>query len=172
MIIINIKWEKFDYDIEDYGKIEKLCTSSDYGVYQLYGVHAAYGKNALLYIGEASKQTFSKRLHKRWSFIESCAFPHTLRVGRIVKSDESNDPLGWDESRWMSMIHLCEKLLIQTHIPAFNKKNNSGLSSVTNEDNNIHIFNWGDSGDLLPEVSSLRYSYKYWNYHTPLSKEN
>lgn len=166
MIIVNIYWDKYEYEES---QIKELNAANDYGLYQIYGRHSAYGKDALLYIGQASSQTFSQRLTKRWEFIESCAYPHTMRIGRIVKSNDPSDKLEWNENRWIEMINHCEKLLLHTHAPAFNKQGNSGLYNIDNSNNNIHIFNWGDFGDLLPEVSSYRYSFKYWNYETPLT---
>lgn len=169
MIIVNIVWEKCDYSETE---IQKLSTQFDYGLYQIYGRHSAYGKDALLYIGQANAQSFAKRLAKRSEFIESCAFPHTLRVGRIVKSNKPEESLEWDKSRWNEMITLSERLLLHTHAPAFNKQSNSGLFDVKEGEENFLIYNWGDFGDLLPEVSSYRYSYKYWGYETPLSAQS
>jgi hypothetical protein len=167
MQIINIYWDKHEFD---QAHISLLNGPTDYGLYQIYGRHAAYGKDALLYIGQARGQTFSQRLHQRWEFIESCAFPHTLRIGKIVKSNKAEEDLGWDKTlRWNEMISSCERLLLHTHAPAFNKQGNSGLYDLTDVTKNIHIFNWGDFGDLLPEVSAYRYSFKYWHYETPLS---
>lgn len=168
MHTINIYWDKYEYEEPE---IRKLNGPTDYGIYQIYGRHNAYGKNALLYIGQAYGQTFAKRLDKRWEFIESGAYPHTLRIGKIVKHNNQDIPLEWDKCKWNEMINNCEKLLLQSHAPAFNKKGNSGLYDISNDENNIHIFNWGDFGDLLPEISSYRYSYKYWDYETPLSTD-
>ena len=41
---------------------------NDYGLYQIYGRHLISGPDALLYIGEATQQTFSARLrqHQSW----------------------------------------------------------------------------------------------------------
>lgn len=169
MQIINIHWDKLDFEQE---QISKLNGPADYGIYQIYGRHNAYGKDALLYIGKAYDQTFSKRLSDRFEFIESCAFPHTIRLGRIVKSNIKDDPQDWDyKLRWNDMIDSCEKLLLYTHAPAFNKQRNSGLYDISDEAKNIHIFNWEDFGDLLPEVSAYRYSFKYWHYETPLTND-
>ncbi|MFN4315762.1 MAG: hypothetical protein ACK4E0_15810 [Chitinophagaceae bacterium] len=167
MKIVNIFWEKLDFDQD---QIRKLNSKTDYGVYQIYGRHNAYGKDALLYIGQSCGQTFAQRLHQRWEFTESCAIPYTLRIGKIVKSNNAEDPQDWPyKDRWNEMISNCERLLLHTHAPAFNKQCNSGLYDISNEINNIHIFNWGDFGDLLPEISVYRYSFKYWSYETPLA---
>ncbi len=166
MIIVNIVWENYVYSKTE---IQKLSKPTDFGLYQIYGRHPAYGKNALLYIGQANAQSFAIRLKNRFEFEESSAYPHTLRVGRIVKSTELDKQLEWDESRWNEMITLSEKLLLLSHATAFNKQGNSGLYDDTDESKNIHIFNWEDYGDLLPEVSSYRYSYKYRTYENPLS---
>jgi len=166
MHIVNIVWEKITYDQD---VIRKFSSVTDYGIYQIYGKHPAYGNDALIYIGQASRQTFSTRLFERWEFVESCASPHSIRIGRLVKSSQQMDLLEWDEDRKIHMIELCERLLLHSHAPAFNKQNNCGLYDINTKENNIHIFNWGDFGDLLPEVSSYRYSFKYWKYETPIA---
>lgn len=57
--IVHIQWEGLFPPSE----ARKFCEeATDYGVYQFYSSHAVYGKNALLYIGKASEQTFAKRI--------------------------------------------------------------------------------------------------------------
>ena len=67
LTIINILWEKIQFD---FNVIREKSASSDYGLYQIYGQHPAYGENALLYIGKAEDNKFSTRLNERWEFIE------------------------------------------------------------------------------------------------------
>lgn len=56
-------------------------------------------------------------------------------------------------------------------MPALNKQEISGLFSNHFDNEHFLIINWEDYGKLLPEVSTLRASYKYWEYETPFSQE-
>jgi hypothetical protein len=168
--VINIVWEKIPFDMNI---IKEKMGPSDYGLYQIYGHHPAYGEDTLLYIGKAQDQAFGVRLNERWEFIESCAFPTSFRLGRIVLSSKESESLGWDINRWKDMINIAEMILIRSHTPAFNKQLNSGIfNSELTEFNNEQflIFNTEDYGRLLPEVSNLRWSYRYWNFEKPISK--
>lgn len=50
--------------------------------------------------------------------------------------------------------------MIYTHKPAYNSKALNLNSTIDEELKNIHILNWGDHSDLLPEVSGLRWTSK------------
>lgn len=167
MKVINIVWESIPFTEE---AIAELNKNIDKGLYQIYGRHNAYGKNVLLYIGK-TYATFSQRLKKRFEFLESSSIPECIRIGRITKSTYDHEELGWDELEWDNMIALSETLLIIAHTPAFNKVNNSGLMKHEDPNSNIHILNWGDFGDLLPEVSTIRNSYMYWHFEKELGTE-
>lgn len=168
MTTIVIEWTKFAYNEE---QIKKLSTSNDYGLYQIYGWHPAYGKNALLYIGRSVGQPFAKRLYERWDLIETYFAPHTIRVGRIVKDNKQTNSVDSPKPTRSELIRLAEKLLLHTHAPALNKQDISGLLNIKNENDHIHIINWGDFGTLLPELSTYRCSYKYWECETPLTED-
>lgn len=58
-----------------------------------------------------------------------------------------------EEDIWSKEIDLAEKLLIRVHKPAYNSKSLSLLRDAELQD--IHILNWGDHRDLLPEISGL-----------------
>src|SRR5262249_61876156 len=49
-------------------EVRESKTPTDYGLHQVYGHHPVYGSDVLLYIGQAAKQTFSKRVAEvaRW----------------------------------------------------------------------------------------------------------
>lgn len=165
IIIINIIWETIDFDFE---KVKLKNTDSDYGIYQIYGQHTAYGDSeTLLYIGKAEDNPFGTRLDNRWEFVESCARPTKIRLGRIVKSNKPN-PNDFKPDDWRKMIGIAETLLIRSHTPGFNKVGNSGLYQPFAEENFL-VLNWGDRGKLLPEVSTYRYSYDFWEHDTPFS---
>jgi len=170
LVIINILWEKIPFDI-DFKSVKKKQADYDFGLYQIYGQHPAYGDNALLYIGKAQDSKFSSRLNQRWEFIESSARPTNILLGRIIKSKNENVEHEWDIKDWKKMIGKAETLLIRSHTPAFNKKENSGLYLHDHEEN-LLVLNWGERGALSPEVSTYRYSYKFWEHDTPLSDKN
>lgn len=167
LIVINIAWEKIPFNINE---VRKQAYRNDYGVYQIYGHHAAYGDETLLYIGKAQEQTFATRLTQEfWSFVESSIRPTHIRLGRICKSNRTEENLGWDVKRWRELIGVAEKILIKSHPPAINKQENGGMFINEFNSENVLIINSEDYGRLLPEISTLRISYRYWNYDTPLS---
>ena len=166
ILVINIEWEKVNFEeilLKDYD------TNIDYGLYQLYGHHPSYGENALLYIGQANDQTFAKRLRKRDEFIECSARPSFILLGRIVSS--KNEPVEWGINNWSKIINLAEIMLIKAHMPSMNKKDATGLLGMEYCSPHYLIINWGDYGRILPEISTLRLSYTYWEYEDPISKE-
>jgi hypothetical protein len=165
--IVNIQWDVIPFN---QAEIAQLNTKKDKGVYQIYGRHNAYGKNALLYIGQADN--FSVRLKNRYEFVESSATPTMIRVGRIVTSTVAGESLDFDITEWDHIINLVEELLIRAHSPALNQKNNKGLAEHEILENCIHVLNWGDFGDLLPEVSTIKNSFKYWHFEKALEKNN
>jgi hypothetical protein len=64
-----------------------------------------------------------------------------------------------DPHTWDKQIERVERLLIFAHRPAHNA---SGLYRHNDDDiENLHVFNWGERGALLPEVSGLRLSMRF-----------
>ncbi len=168
VIVLNITWEKIDFSTS-YQELKDKDGPTDYGIYQIYGRHNAYGENALLYIGKAQKQSFAGRLSERWEFIESSAKPTSIRLGRFTISNKPCDHEVWTNEYWEKMIGIAETLLIKAHAPAMNKQENAGLFSG-NGLNGEHylIVNWEEYGSLLPEVSTFRNSYHLWEDNTPV----
>jgi hypothetical protein len=150
--IIQIEWEG-PYKLNELNKLTD--DSKDYGLYQIYGKHPVYGSGVLLYIGKADLQTIGKRISQEnwWDTNDS----NTLMIyaGRLAGE------ITPDEEEWSKEIDLAEKLLIYVHKPAYNSKN---LMSIPDTDlHDVHILNWGDYRDLLPEVSGLRWTTKLDN---------
>jgi hypothetical protein len=169
--VINIYWENFNPDPKDFFKEIRTLNkeNEDYGIYQIYGHHHAYGDNTLLYIGKAEERTFSVRLSvdDRSEFWTSSCRPTSIRLGKLVKSDNEETPVDWDIKDWGKMINVAEILLIKSHSPALNRKDNTGRFDINSFGNEQYlVINWNDYGKLLPEVSSLRMSYRYWDYET------
>lgn len=129
--------------------------SNDYGIYQIYGKHLVYGKDVLLYIGKADQQTIGKRVSQEnwWNTNDSKHLK--IYVGRLAGE---STPV---EEIWSKEIDLAEKLLINVHKPAYNSKSLTSIPDAELQD--IHILNWGNHRDLLPEVSGLRWTSKLNN---------
>lgn len=147
---IHVFWEG-PYSFID---IKELSRGKDYGVYQIYGIHQIYGDSSLLYIGKAEKQAFAKRIPQHAWVADNCSADELkIYVGRLAGR------IDIDVEEWEKRIVLAENLLIHSHQPVYNIMNKQTI----NEDNikNIHVFNWGSSKRLFPEVSGKRFTSKY-----------
>jgi hypothetical protein len=148
--IIHIEWEGPFF----FNTVKKLNDEvSDFGVYQIYGSHPIYGYDVLLYIGKAERQTFFTRISIAKKYWEDNVKQIKIYVGRLAGS---NIP-SIDE--WCKQITLAEKLLIWSHAPAYNSSNINSIPDKKLRD--IHIFNWFEHRDLLPEVSGGRWTTKF-----------
>jgi len=154
MKIIHLVWREFEWDESIYTEFN---TKKDYGIYQIYGDHPVYGENTLLYIGKTREQTYSLRLSQH-NELNECHISkfRKLHLSYFCITEDVN------RNNWGDYIDLSEKLLINAHFPAYNLQEiKSPLKKVFKK--NILILNWEERGKLLPEVSSLRYSYHYFN---------
>ena len=126
----------------------------DFGIYQIYGHHAVYGTNSLLYIGKAEFQTFGVRLSQDREWEDNYAVSDqkniSVYLGRLAGAYAP------DDEEWSSQIDIVETMLICAHSPARNASNIHTLNITKCRD--IHILNWGAHRSLLPEVSGLRYT--------------
>lgn len=122
--------------------------SDSCGVYQYYGSHPVYGSSTLLYIGKSVDSCFPDRLsdhvHHHWS-----AAPTHIHLGSIVSERLLSD------NEWTEQIDLAESILIYTHSPAWNSSNIKTIEYSRFD--GVHIFNWGNRGLLLPEISYERW---------------
>ena len=143
---------------------QKFDNDCDYGIYQVYGSHAAYGGDVLLYIGKAALQTFSKRITQHGTWLPYGKDPENISIylGRLFAYDPDNGGVAaqpeYDD--WNKLIDISERLLIFSHAPAFNSSNISNIKPHGIDD--IHLMNWDNYRDLLPEVSA-----KYWTANYP-----
>ena len=88
-------------------QLDRLCNQTrDYGVYQIYGQHPAYGSNSLLYIGQANRQMFGVRIKQEGWENHSDAENIAIYVGRLAGI--STPPL----DIWERQITVAERLLI------------------------------------------------------------
>lgn len=149
-MLIQLMWEG-PYSLSDLDKLNN--TDKDYGIYQVYGTHPVYGQNKLLYIGKAAMQTFGKRISQE-NWIDTNNYKNNrIYVGRVTGS--GTPPC---LKTWHKQISIAESLLIHTHRPAYNAMSLNLTHTIDDVSKNIHIMNWGDHCDLLPEVSGLRWS--------------
>jgi hypothetical protein len=129
-------------------------SKKDYGIYQVYGDHPVYGRDTLLYIGQAKGQTYSQRMKGHTDFDSSQASKFTrFSLSYFCKVDDLC------EENWGDAIDIVEQALIKSHFPALNARDVKGFFDAAVP--NILIYNWGERGSLLPEVSTLRCSEFY-----------
>ena len=89
----------------------------DYGLYQIYGRHILGNRDALLYIGEATDQTFAERFkqHEEWLSHE---WPVRVYLGRIYSPRRHRPDDRW--RTWKSDVLLAERVMIYTYSPHYN----------------------------------------------------
>jgi hypothetical protein len=127
---------------------------TDFGVYQIYGAHHVYGSDSLLYIGLAEAQPFATRLAQhRWCPVNHDAGRLQFYLGRFFGGPTPKGP------QWSQLIKLAERLLIQAHKPAENSMKE--LGALEPELWHVHVLNWSQYRDLLPEVSGARWSNRF-----------
>lgn len=148
--ILHIDWDG-PFSLQ---QLKSLCDArTDVGVYQIYGAHPIYGADVLLYIGKTEEQTFGVRIEQENWGRNSDEANVKIYIGRLAGSETP------DAMQWKREIGLAEQLLIYAHSPARNSKN---LQTIREDGlKNLHIMNWGNHRDLLPEVSGARWTDKY-----------
>lgn len=131
-----------DMDNESFDKV---------GIYQVYGTHQVYGSDALLYIGQASKQNFRKRLNQEIS----STYPWWERTGGRVSFYLGVFEEEKSKKKLEKKIAVAETLLIASHLPS----TNSSQIKTASVDKDYLLINWGYYHKLLPEVSTFRWFY-------------
>jgi len=124
--IIEINWEgplKIDEVIRDRGHEGDLSDSwekCDYGVYQIYGPHIIYGKNVLLYIGQAAKETFSQRFREHRNNLLKDDNLRRIRIylGRLKGLPKYTARDKW--RRYYRDVDIVESVLIYKYLPSYN----------------------------------------------------
>lgn len=122
----------------------------DFGLYQIYGQHildeqdAPGYKPSLLYIGEATEQTFADRFGQhRKDWLEQEWGPVTIYLGRNRRMGGS-----YSDDEWKADILLAEKVLIYTYSPHYNA--NSIADAPDLGGFTITLVNEGSRGRLWP----------------------
>ena len=135
----------------------------DFGIYQVYGFHPIYGNDVLLYIGQAARQTFAKRLSQEaWEY--NADYKNIkFYVGRLFAKNQPPSEKIWDK-----MIDIAEKMLIFAHEPARNSSNILTISrdkAKLEEFKNIRIFNYDNYRSLMPEISGELWIKEFEDYN-------
>jgi hypothetical protein len=130
---------------------EFVSDATDFGLYAIYGNHPIHGNNALLYIGRCLGGSFGWEVpRKQPKFDNPKVEAIHVRLGRLAGVTTPSD------DAWNREIELAERLLIFAHQPPLNVKR--GLGAMESVLQSIHVCNWGLRGDILPEVSGLRWT--------------
>ncbi|HXA15584.1 MAG TPA: hypothetical protein VN380_01225 [Thermoanaerobaculia bacterium] len=122
----------------------------DYGLYQIYGKHILCGSDTLLYIGQATEQTFSRRFrqHERWLAYEEDI---SVYLGRVY---DPNRHTAVDNFKgWAVDVRLAECLLIYKYSPNYNAVAISGPPPLGNFER-IDILHEGERHKLHPRDSA------------------
>ncbi|MFD1358629.1 hypothetical protein ACFQ4X_11995 [Fictibacillus halophilus] len=123
--------------------------SQDFGVYQIYGSHPVYGSHILLYVGKAIKQTFGVRIPQHnWHFNKDGGNVQ-IYIGRLHQGEIKSF------TEWEALITLAENMILYACSPA---RNSQSIKQLPEGYDHIHILNWGQYRDLLPEMSGKRWS--------------
>lgn len=146
---IRITWDgpfNLDYVIERINDIGKApdYEGKDYGLYQIYGDHILCGPDALLYIGEATNQSFSGRFkqHKnQWLGKERNI---QIYLGRVYDPSRHSKLDNWDS--WKKDIKRAESIIIYKYTPHYNS---SKIGDYPKAD--VRITHIGERHNLLEE---------------------
>ncbi len=93
----------------------------DYGLYQIYGKHILYGKDALLYIGQTTDQTFSTRFKQHKKYWLDNEENIKVYVGRVYDPGRHSKEDNWES--WEEDIQIAERVLIYKYSPNYNNTN-------------------------------------------------
>ena len=130
------------------------------GVYQIYGGNPTYGGSSLLYIGLAVDQPIGKRIKQEWYWGDNRDSGNIeVYTGPLI-----GDKMPTREA-WRTQVAQVERLLIYAHRPPYNSR--MELGELEPELQQVHVLNWGQHRDLMPEVSGLRWT----SHHDGLSDD-
>lgn len=120
---IQIKWSgpetvgKVIKKVNRGGNDSNKWAGSDYGVYQIYGNHILCRENTLLYVGQATDQTFSQRFkqhEKEWLKKEKKIKIYLGRIEGLHYKEKDN----W--CAWRRDVDIAESVLIYKYTPHYN----------------------------------------------------
>ncbi len=149
-LIIHIDWS----GPHSLSEVAGFDGATDFGIYQVYGAHHVYGSDALLYIGLAAQQSFAVRFSQhRWLPVNHDFGRLQIYVGRLFGGPTP------DDTTWAMHIKLAERLIICAHKPAENTQKE--LAELDSQLWRVHVLNWSQYRDLMPEVSGSRWSSRF-----------
>jgi len=122
--------------MDDAGK-RPCFEGRDYGLYQIYGNHILCGTDTMLYIGEATDQTFSARFsqhQKEWLRREKNT---QIYLGRIYDPKRHHKKDKWDS--WREDVKIAERILIYKYSPHYNNIGISDFPKLSNPVCLIHV---------------------------------
>lgn len=152
MIEIAIEWEgPFGLDeLKSPGKLDN--PQQDAGLYQIYGEHPVYGRG-LIYIGQTSGSTFSKRIaaHGWGSGSEPDPKKIEVYVGRWLKGQDLTF------AEWKEQVDIAEWLLVHAHGVAYNS---ALIKDPPSEERagHVRVLNFGACRSLAREVSGTMWT--------------
>ena len=150
--IIEIEWlGSFDYKTA-LGTVNNIQT--DYGLYQIYGTHAVFGSDSLLYIGKAQEQKIATRLgqHEKWLNKEHGEIKIYIgRLGSVTRPIDGN--------QWGTEIDFAERLLIYNCAPPYNTTNVTDFGQVSD----TFVINYGKRHRLPFVVSTFSRDGDFYN---------
>jgi len=149
-LIIHIDWSG-PHSLDE---VASFNGPEDFGIYQVYGAHHVYGSDALLYIGLAEGREFAVRMEEHWEYpMNHDKGRLQVYLGRLFGGPTP------DDATWRRHIKLAERLLIYAHKPALNSQMELGqLEPILWR---VHVLNWSQYRDLLPEVSGARWTDRF-----------
>jgi hypothetical protein len=130
---IKIDWEgplsiekviRFKNDGDSHPEYE----GEDYGLYQIYGNHIVCGKDTLLYVGEATDQTFSSRVSQHFNEWLKNEEKISIYLGKVYDPRKHQKRDNWRS--WEADVKLAEKILIYKYSPNYNNRNISDPPSL------------------------------------------
>ncbi|MFA6013286.1 MAG: hypothetical protein WC799_25070 [Desulfobacteraceae bacterium] len=155
--IVHIHW-KGPYTLE---QISSYTDSEDEylsaaGLYQVYGKYLSYNIDGLLYIGMTIREGSKRIPEHNWisgtDYIKQVSDPGNIQIYYgLLHVDKKTD-------FQLDLIKKCESLLIFSHKPILNIQEKNNMP----EADDLIIYNWNDYRNLMPEVSTLRWSNVYW----------
>jgi hypothetical protein len=109
-------WKNVITRFNDFGRAPDY-DGEDYGLYQIYGKHLLCGPDTLLYIGQATEQTFATRFrqHEHWLVREEDT---RVYLGRVY--DANRHSAADNFTCWAADIRLAECLMIYKYSPNYN----------------------------------------------------
>ena len=109
-------WRAVISDFDDEGSPPDY-DGEDYGLYQIYGRHILCGPDTLLYIGQATGQTFSRRFRQHQEWLEK-EEDINVYLGRIYDAKRHTVADLWKS--WGADVRLAECVLIYKYSPNYN----------------------------------------------------